>query len=443
MKHSADQFFQKTIILINIIYRKIFHEEVSPDVEKFIKNLSYVGFGTVIASVFSFSFNILAGRWLGPSEYGSFTLVQSVAMFFYIPMLLGFHTAMVKYNAEKIDVTRQRCIISTTYILVFLFTIVSVLIYFVFSTEIMTLFSISGEIYHFAILFAVLFVFYTLTTETLRSLHMIPAYSRLKPIFSGLLFFSFLVFVFVFKEISFKSPLFSMLVAYGITAGIILALLRKYLIPKFSKDWAHQLHRYSIYSLMGGISAVLYLNLDKIVINMYMPVSNVGIYWAYNYSFTTVILLFSSIFVTVFFPVASMCSEKGILLKRINKIIILLIIFGWPCVVVSGSIILKMYGENYPFNITLILLFATAGICITIDKLYGQLLCSSGVNGVKITSFAAIVLAVVNVILNFLLIPVIGLMGAIIATIISYLFSIGIMFLKRKVLMNSCKSMRE
>ncbi|WP_286681164.1 lipopolysaccharide biosynthesis protein, partial [Methanoculleus sp. DTU007] len=89
--------------LTNTIYRAIFHEEISTEVEKFIKNLSYVGIGTIVASVFSFSFNILAGRWLGPSEYGTFTLIQSVAMFLYIPMLLGFHTAMVKYNAEKVD----------------------------------------------------------------------------------------------------------------------------------------------------------------------------------------------------------------------------------------------------------------------------------------------------------------------------------------------------
>ena len=127
----ASVYYDKLFALINIVYRKIFHEEVSFEVEKFIKNLSYVGIGTVIASVFSFTYNVLAGRWLGPSEYGTFTLVQSVAMFLYIPMLLGFHTAMIKYNAEKDDILRQRCIISTTYILVLLFTVVSLLAYFI------------------------------------------------------------------------------------------------------------------------------------------------------------------------------------------------------------------------------------------------------------------------------------------------------------------------
>jgi O-antigen/teichoic acid export membrane protein len=229
-----------------------------------------------------------------------------------------------------------------------------------------------------------------------------------------------------------------MLLAYGITGGILMAFLRKYIRPEFSWPWAKKLQTFSIYSLIAGISFVFYMNFGKIVINMYLPISNVGIYWAYYYSFTSVILLFSSIFVTVFFPVASMCQDKGMLFRRINKIVLLLIIFGWPLALVSGFIILKMYGTGYPFDLSLTLLFATAGICLSVDQLYSQLVCSVGVNGAKIESYACVVLAGVNIILNFLLIPIIGLTGAIVATIISFLFKIGIMLLKWQDLVNSC-----
>jgi len=252
-----------------------------------------------------------------------------------------------------------------------------------------------------------------------------------------ILFFSFLVFIFVFKDLLYTSPLFSTLIAYGITGGILLAFLRKYIRPEFSWPCAYKLQNYSKYSLMGGISAAFYQNIGKIILNMYLPVSMVGIYWAYTYSFTTVILLFSTIFVTVFFPVASMCQDKGMLFKRINKIVILFIVFGWPFALISGYIILKMYGNAYPFDLPLTLLSATVGVCISIDMLYGQLLCSVSVKGVKITSYAAVALAVVSVILSFLLIPIIGLAGAMVATIISYTVSIVIMFFKWPSLINS------
>lgn len=435
MKNS---FVTLIINIIGFFYEKLFHEKVNVEIEKFITNLSYIGIGTVIASVFGFSFNILAGRWLGPSEYGYFTLVQSVGMFLYLPMLLAFQAALVKFNSEKIDFIRQKSIISTTYVLVPLFTLTSLFIYFIFSKEIRNIFSISEQVFYFALVFAVLYALYTLTTETMRSLHRMKEFSLFNPLFSMILFFSFLAFIFVFNDSSFKSPLFSMLLAYGITGGILLALLRKFIIPEFSWPWAKKLFTFSKYSLISAISFVFYSNFGKIVINMYLPVSNVGIYWAYNYSFTAVIFLFYSMFITVFFPVASMCRDKGMLFKRINKIVLLLCIFGWPFVLVSGYIFLKMYGTGYPFDLTLSLLFATAGIFITIEQLYGQLLCSVGVKGAKFESYATLSLAGMNIILNFLFIPIIGVHGAIIATIISYSFAIGIMILKWQDLVNIC-----
>lgn len=430
--------FSRIIGIVGYFYEQLFHEKVSVNVEKFIKNLSYVSIGTLISTVFSFAFNILAGRWLGPSEYGFFTLVQSVAMFLYIPMTLGFATALVKYNCEKIDFIRQRKIISTTFMLVLLFTIASLAFYLIFSKQIMALFSISEDIFYFSLAFAVLFVFYNLMTETLRSIHKLYEYSLFKPIYSVILFASFLVFIFIFNDLFYTSPLFSMLIAYGVTGGILLAFLRKYIRPEFSWPCANTLQKYSIYSLTGGISAAFYQNIGKIILNMYLPVAMVGIYWAYAFSFTTVILLFSTIFVTVFFPVASMCQNKGMLFKRINKIVILFILFGLPFALISGYIILKLYGSEYPFDLILTLLSAASGVCISVDMLYGQLLNSVSVKGVKITSYAAVVLAVMSVILSFLLIPMFGLIGAMTATIISYAASVVIMIVKWPKLINSC-----
>lgn len=67
--------------------------------------------------------------------------------------------AIVKYCAEMVDSLRRRCIISTIYISVLLFTVVSLLIYFIFPKEIIALSSISLEVFYFALLFAVLFRF--------------------------------------------------------------------------------------------------------------------------------------------------------------------------------------------------------------------------------------------------------------------------------------------
>ncbi|MCD6239310.1 MAG: oligosaccharide flippase family protein [Thermotogae bacterium] len=435
-----DFAFRTFIQLINFGYERIFHEEMSNEVKKFFKNLSYVGLGTITTTIFSFTFNILAGRILGPSGYGEFTLVQSVAMFLYIPMLLGFNTAMVKYNAEKEDYTRQRSIISTTYILVFICAIVSMFAYYLFASQISNLFSVPREMFYLSVVFAVLFVFYTLTTSTLRSLHEMKKYAIFQPIYGVILLLSFLVFI-LLNFSSFKAMVFSMYLAYGITGGIILAFIRKYLRFAFDISWADKLAGYGSYAIISGVSSVFYLNIDKILINKYMAIADVGVYRAYYFAFINTIMLFIGIFVTVFFPVASKHGNKEIMFKRINKIIPYIIILGLPFMIGSGFIILKLYGGEYPFDLKLALLFGIAGICICVDSVYGWLMNAVGKEGVKITSFASIILALANIFLNVWLIPLLGIEGAIIATIIAYVLSIDIVLSKKRYLYNS-KEMR-
>lgn len=420
----------------SIVYERVLHEKLSSDAKGFLNNIFYVGGGVAISTVFSFLFNILSGRWLGPSLYGEYALVETVSMFLYIPMLMGFHASLVKYNAEKKNHDRQQSIISTTYLLVSAFTIFSVLIYLIFSSQISKTLSLSEGLYYYSILYAVLYVIYTITTETLKSLHDLKKYSLIKPVFSILLLISFLYFMSI-DFISSKSMIFAMYIAYGATGLILLYSLRKYFILKLEKKWVSQLTKYSFYAVMGGLSFVLYTNIDKLLINKYMDIADVGIYRAYNYAFISIIQVLIITFGTVFFPYASMSNNKKMLFSKINKVIPYFIVLGLPLAMISGFIVLSLYGNEYEFNMKLALLFGIAGLCIAIDNLYGQLMSSIGIKGIKIVSFAAVVMALTNTFLNMFLIPLMGIEGAVIATTVSFLVSISIMLSKKRYIYDS------
>lgn len=415
---------------MDYIYEKIFHEKMSNEVMGFITNVSYVGLGTAVSTIFSFTFNVLGGRVLGPIEYGEFNLIQSIAMFLYIPMLMGYNASMVKYNSEKKEFERQKKIISTTYILIFINTIVTILLYKLFESQILDIFLISRRTFDLSLFFAVLFVLYCISTETLRSLHEMKKYAVLQSTFSIILLSSFVFFMHI-GFISFTSMLYSNCIAYGIISLIILFLIRRHLRLIIDKFWISSLRKYSNYAVVGGISSVLYLNIDKILINKYMQLGDVGLYGAYNYSFTTIATTCIIIFTTVFFPYASMHDDKRFLLKKIDKMVIYFIIIGFPITIFGGLIILFIFGKDYVLDIRMVLLFGLAGICIAVDKLYGQTINSFGIKGIKIVSFAAIVMAVINIVLNMFLIPLKGIEGAIIAIIISYGTSVLIMLYKR------------
>ena len=230
--------------------------------------------------------------------------------------------------------------------------------------------------------------------------------------------------------------IFSMYITYGITGGIILVYIRKFVKLKFDKTWASKLTRYGSYALLGGVSSAFYSNIDKILINKYMNTVYIGIYWAYSYSFTMALVTILAVFEIVFFPLASKITNKVIIFKKINKFIPYLIVMSLPFMIGTGFIILKLYGGEYPFDLRLAILFGIFGIFITLDKFYGLLMDSTGKKGKRIVSFAAIFLALSNIFLNIWLIPLIGIEGAVIAAILSYLLSVVIILSKRKYFYN-------
>ncbi|MEN6552455.1 MAG: oligosaccharide flippase family protein [Methanobacterium sp.] len=414
---------------VGFIYEKIIREKMSDDVENFLKNVSYVGLGTFIAAVFSFTFNILSGRLLGPVGYGKFGLVQSIGSFLYIPMIMGYSSAIVKYSAEKDDLDRQKKIISTTYTLVLFFTIVSLFIYLLIPQKILEYFSVSNEMFHLSIVFAILFVLYTLTNSTLRGLHEMKKYAIFTSTYSFILLLVFLFFAF-FKMISWQSMIFSLFFAYAATSGIILFFIRKYFVFKFDKSWARRLTNYSLYTIIGGITFVFYSNIDQIVINMYMSAKDLGIYKAYYSSSINIAYVLFGIFMSVFFPVASKCEDKKSIFKKINKLIPYLIICGIPFIIFFEFLILNLYGSTYKINILLIISFAIVSVLIVYFGLYDWTLCSEGIEGVKLVNKSTILIAIINITLDIYLIPRLGLFGATISTITAFI--IGIYFLLKK-----------
>lgn len=413
-------------VIVGYVYKKIFHEKMSADVDKFFKNVLYVGFGTFIAAILSFAFNVFSGRFLGPAEYGEFSLVQSIGMFLYIPMLMGYNNAMIKFNAEENNPDRQKELISTIYISVLAFTAVSICIYLLIPQKILEYFSMSSEVFHLSIFFAISFVFYTLTTSTLAGFQEMKKYSIISPIYSFISLLVFLFFIY-FKFISYKAAVFSMSLAYIVSGGIILIFICKYFTFKFDKTLAHRLTNYGLNALIGGIAFVFYSNIDQIAINMYMSAGDVGLYKAYSSASMSIISIFFYIFNTVFFPVASKYKDKTVILKRIEKFTPYLFGCGIPFIIFSEFIILNLYGKAYTTDILLIITFAIVSILSVYYGIYVWTFNSEGIEGVRLVNKSTIIIAVINVPLDLCLIPYIGILGATISTAIA--FSIGIFVL--------------
>ncbi len=141
-------------------------------------------------------------------------------MFLYLPMLLGFNNATVKYCPETSDFNIHSRIISITYIFVMILTSISILIFFFFSSPISKIFLISEEIFYFAIIFAVFFVIFILTSTTLNGLHKMKNYAFFQSLNCFIILIIFLIFI-AFEKFSYKSMVYPILISNGIIGLII------------------------------------------------------------------------------------------------------------------------------------------------------------------------------------------------------------------------------
>lgn len=420
--------------LFLLIYYKIFKEEITGNVRLFLKNLGYITLGFGIAKVFTGAFNILGGRILGPVEYGKFALVNSIAMFLSIPMLLGINSAMVKYSAERDNFGKQSTIISTSFILVFTFSLISVLAYFLLKTYFLKLFSTSLSIFYLSLFFALIYVFYILFTSVLQSLHQMKKRAIIEGVFALILLGALFFFVYYKGVKSFKAVVFPFYLAYGLSAFLIISMVYKYFFFRFDKSWGKRLLKYGSYGTLASISFIFLTNMDKVMINRFMTSLDLGIYRAYYVPSLGLAFSSSAMFATVFFPAASRSRNKMDIWKKINKFSSYLFILGIPVVMLFIFFVLKLYGKQYPISFILLVLFSLGTVIICLNSFYGWLIAAVGHRGAKICALAATLSALLNIILNAFFIPIIGLKGAISATIIAYLVSIAIFFSQKRVL---------
>jgi O-antigen/teichoic acid export membrane protein len=120
--------------------------------------------------------------------------------------------------------------------------------------------------------------------------------------------------------------------------------------------------------------------------------------------------------------------------RRINRFLPWFFILGIPAVMLLIFLVLKLYGKEYPVDFILLALFAGGTTILCLNNFYGWLIAALGHHGMRIWASIITISALLNVALNMLFIPLIGLKGAILATVITYCLSTLLLITKKSIL---------
>ena len=242
-----------------------------------------------------------------------------------------------------------------------------------------------------------------------------------------LVFFSLIRIVAIYKAADFS--LFVYLIAFELAATGLLYLMiyqrlsGRLLRLRITFEEIKGLWRDARWLLMSGIAAIIYLKIDQVMLGIMLDNYAVGVYAAAP-CISDVWYFIPAAIITSFFPQLvktriENVDTYGRDLQKLNDALLVLSISVAIAVSSSSSWLLPLlFGEAYIDSVSILVVHVWVAVFVFMRSLLSKWLLIE--NLLKLSMASQILGAVVNVCLNYYLIPLHGPLGAAYATVVSY-----------------------
>lgn len=405
-------------------YSFVFRKEPGSFARAFIMNMIYVSIGLSLSKLLSLIFQVYAGRAIGISEYGKYTLISSLSSILYVPMMIGLGTAFVKYLSEQEDAGEKKRIVSTALVMMLPSILAFSVLFYVFSDQIAVIFSVKPLYVQAGVLLAAFYSMSTVSQKTLQGLNEMKKLSTLN-IITSVLWLAVLLLLAQESPVA-SSAIIALMAGYIAGFSYSLIKIRGLLAPVFDMKWAKIMLSYASISIIATFAVSVGDNISKIFINMYLTVADIGLYQAYNFSTVGLVGFFSAIVVTVFFPASSRSKNKAEMFRNIAKIL-KFVPFLFMLSMVGSYVVLLLYGSEYAFSAAMAAMFTLYAVTVFIYYMYDWFAASCGMPGIKIVTASMLVVSALSVVFSYVLTGIYGVFGAAAASALS--FAAGTIFI--------------
>lgn len=399
-----------------------------------VRGIMAVGISSVLAVFIAYITRIVLARNLSPHDYGFFYSIFTVITFFIFIQQLGLGRALIKFISEfkaKKQYDKIKTSIVSSFTFMFLAAVIISGIFLLLSSYLAENYfrdPLAAKVLSILVLYILFNSFLVIVNASLQGLQRMTIYSFIGPTKNLVVLLLILLFFSLGKGLF--SPVFAYVLMFPITFLIFLPFVLKY-FPFFKykvknfKSTSKKLLLFGLPLLLSGFGSKIIADSDTLMLTFFRTFEEVGIYNVVLPS-ALVFLFFSSSISAVLFPMVSeLWTKKD--KKRLQGALKFLYKYTFAAltplmlsVFVFASLFIKIFfGSEYvagapAFQILLIgvLFFILASVNNTVLAGIGK-----PVLVIKIISFVA----VLNIILNFILIPSLGIVGAALATAVSYL----------------------
>lgn len=370
-------------------------------------------------------FTPLLTRIFSQADYGAIEIITTIDALLVAVLIFGLDSAVTRYYFETKNSGDRKTYLATGMIFLLAELVVSFAILFSISDYLSRLIfgNISySEILRIGFAYVALLVLFNYLLQILRIKFNALSYLVLSVLNIGMVFIAMLVLANFWQQIVDITNL--MWIYCGVTfLSLLTALLicRKSLRGHFRLEALKKLLHFGVPLISSGIFIWVLNLIDRFFIIKYYDLEQVGLY-SLGVKITLAVSLIITGFLLTWEPFAYSIAKRKSARQIYSRIMTYYLMATFFCAVVicyaAKPLVLLLAPSNYlpVTNIMSVLLLAT----IFCGAFY---VAAIGVNIVKKTQFVTIatfLAAVLNIALNFFLIPKYGIWGASIATMLSY-----------------------
>ncbi|MFA6918689.1 MAG: flippase [Patescibacteria group bacterium] len=400
---------------------------------RYLKNTGWMFLGQAVSMASSFVVVIFLARYLGPDNYGLLNYVMSFCIIF--AFLAGFGIDSVLNRELVKNPQRYNEYLGTGFIIKFLgaFLCIGVI---ALSAYIMRLDFFSKTL---IFIYSLSFIFQSFYVISVFFQSRVEAkYNRIAEII-----YNVISLIIKLLLIYFGLGVFWLVLAYAFDTAILsfcyLVIYKKNKLKvnnwRFNSGLAKTLLRDSWPLMFSSLAITIYMKIDAVMIRSMLNDNAVGIYAAAAKLSEAWYFIPGIICGSVFPAIVNAHRTDSIqFTKRLKKVYSLMFWLSFLIALVitfsSEFIIRLMYGSAYASAAPILSVHVWSGVGVFLGVAVTQYLIVENYNRIFFYSTSAS--AILNVVLNFILIPRIGIMGAAIATLISYFSAtLFILFFKK------------
>lgn len=344
----AEKIQERMFRVAERVHIRVFGYGMSEAMVKFLRHLSWSFIGVLVATGLVSVANLVAGRLLGPIEYGRYALIVSIATIFIIPMTFGLDIANTYYIAKsKFDEEKDKYIATTLLVSLILIVISTVGILFL-SNYITRLLSVDIFLLHIILLFSILLVLRNVADSIVKGLHIFQFQALIRVGEATIVTVTFFMLLRSDALFNFRAYTFAMMAGYVFFIVFSLWKTRRRIGFTFAK--VREMISYGKFALTGSVATVIFYSVDKILVNQYLGVEQLGLYNAYQTFSFLIVAQFSLFFINVFFPYMASMENTSAVLKRLNRLGTLLFVPVFVLMIVFIRIALALLGGKYQFD---------------------------------------------------------------------------------------------